>query len=380
MAEPIRVLQVFARMDRGGAETMIMNVYRHIDRSKVQFDFMVHTEEHCAYDDEIEKLGGHIYHIPRYTGKNHFQYKKKWKIFLNEHPEYHIIHGHMRSTAAIYLKIANRFGLTTIAHSHSTSSGKGISAVIKNMMQLPIRYEADYLFACSQKAGEWLFGKETTKKEKFYIINNGIDVEKYKFNPIIRQSMRNKFGIEDNQFLLGHVGSFSYPKNHEFLIDIFNEVHKKKPTSVLLLIGDGELRHSIEQKVENFGLENAVIFAGVRDDIPDLMQMMDVFVFPSHYEGLPVTLIEAQAAGLKCCISDVITKEIMITKMMKVIPLKENSILWADSILAYDIPFYRSIEKKKIIDAGYDVKSVVDWLSEFYIERQTSNTNWKILK
>ena len=376
----MRVLQVFARMDRGGAETMIMNIYRHIDRSKVQFDFMVHTEEHCAYDDEIEKLGGHIYTIPKYTGKNHFRYKREWKNFFKEHPEYHIIHGHVRSTAAIYLKIAKQFGLTTIAHSHSTSSGKGISAVIKNMMQLPIRYEADYLFACSQKAGEWLFGKKITKKENFCVIKNGIDVEKFKFNPIMRQSMRNKFGIKDNQLVIGHVGSFSYPKNHEFLIDIFNEVHKKNPTSVLLLIGDGKLRHSIEQKVENFGLENAVIFAGVRDDVPDLMQMMDVFVFPSHYEGLPVTLVEAQAAGLKCFISDVITKEIMITKMMKVISLKENSNLWADSILAYDIPFYRGIEQKKLIDAGYDVKNVVDWLTEFYIERQTSNTNWKTLR
>lgn len=367
MEKPIRVLQVFARMDRGGAETMIMNVYRHIDRSKVQFDFMVHTEDHCAYDDEIEKLGGHIYRIPRYTGKNHFQYKKKWKFFLNEHPEYHIIHGHMRSTAAIYLKIANQFGLTTIAHSHSTSSGKGIRAVIKNMMQLPIRYEADYLFACSQKAGEWLFGKETTKKENFYVIKNGIDVEKYKFNPIIRQRMRNKFGIEDNQFLIGHVGSFSYPKNHEFLIDIFNEVHKENPDSVLLLVGDGELREKVKKKVKEFGLMDSVIFTGVRDDVPDLMQAMDIFVFPSRFEGLGIVLIEAQAAGLKCFVSeDVVPNDVKISNLVHFIELNQAEKFWASNILDKNKILNRIEYNYCIYEAKYDVKRNTKDLEKFY--------------
>lgn len=370
MEEPIRVLQVFARMDRGGAETMIMNVYRHIDRSKVQFDFMVHTEDHCAYDDEIEKLGGHIYRIPRYTGKNHFQYKKKWKIFFNEHPEYHIIHGHMRSTAAIYLKIANQFGLTTIAHSHSTSSGKGISAVIKNMMQLPIRYEADYLFACSQKAGEWLFGKETTKKEKFYIINNGIDVEKYKFNPIIRQSMRNKFGIEDNQFLIGHVGSFSYPKNHDFLIDIFNEVHKEKQDSILLLVGDGALKNSIEKKVDLLELQDSVIFTGVRSDVSDLMQAMDAFVFPSHFEGLPVTLIEAQFSGLPCFTSSNVTNEAKITEQVEFIDLEQTARDWTKKILFVEKNYFRTDLDENIYKNKYDVKENTKQLERFYLQRR----------
>src|SRR5690625_2672586 len=152
MQKPNRILHVFGGMGRGGAETMVMNLYRKIDRSKIQFDFIVHTQNKCDFDDEIELLGGRIYRVPRYNGKNHFQYKRAWHKFLMNHPEYKIIHGHVRSTASIYLKIANSYGLITISHSHNTSSGKGFSAIVKNIFQYKIRYIADYLFACSQTA------------------------------------------------------------------------------------------------------------------------------------------------------------------------------------------------------------------------------------
>lgn len=361
---PIRVLQVFARMDRGGAETMIMNVYRHIDRSKVQFDFIVHTEDHCDYDEEIKKLGGKIFYIHRYTGKNHFQYKNEWKTFFKNHPEYHIIHGHVRSTAAIYLKIANQFGLVTIAHSHSTSSGKGIAAVVKNIMQFPIRYEADYLFACSKKAGEWLYGKKAPQKENFFVIKNGIEVEKYQFNPITRQRAREEFGIKDSQLVVGHVGNFTYPKNHEFLVDIFNEIHQEKPNSVLLLVGDGELKEKIEQKVAEYKLQDSVIFTGVRDDVPDLMQAMDVFVFPSHFEGFGIALIEAQMSGLLCyASSEGVPYETRITNLVDYISLKDNAFIWADNILRNKKTNSRT---EKIKTYMYDAKKNAKWIGLFY--------------
>jgi len=179
MSQPIRVLQVFAQMNRHGSESMIMSMYRNIDRSKVQFDFIVHTTDKCDYDEEIESLGGRIYSIPRYTGTNHFLYKKAWHNFLKQHSDYKIIHGHIRSTASIYLKIAKKYGLITIAHSHNTSSGAGFSAIVKNIYQYPIRYIVDYLFACSKSAGTWLFGERACRKDNFFILNNAIDTKKF---------------------------------------------------------------------------------------------------------------------------------------------------------------------------------------------------------
>ncbi|WAA12116.1 glycosyltransferase family 1 protein [Fervidibacillus halotolerans] len=365
MKEPIRILHVFAQMNRGGAETMIMNMYRHIDRSKIQFDFVVHTEEHCAYDKEIYELGGRIFRVPRYTGKNHLNYKKSWNQFFKMHPEYKIIHGHVRSTASIYLKIAKKYGVITIAHSHSTSSGSGLSAIVKNILQYPIRYIADYLFACSKDAGEWLYGKRACKKNNFYILKNAIDTKQYVFNESIRNIKRKEFKIE-NKFVIGHVGRFNIPKNHSLLIDIFKKVHDKNQNTVLMLVGDGELRPIIEKKVNELGLSDYVIFTGVRSDIPELLQATDVFVFPSLYEGLPVTLVEAQAAGLPCIISDTITDEVKITNLVEKLPLNLSAKEWAEKVLKYMNVYERKNTFEEIKTGGYDVNETAKWLEDFY--------------
>ena len=215
MSDPIRIIQVFAQMNRGGAETMIMNLYRMIERSQIQFDFIVHTNEECAYDNEIRSLGGRIYRVPRYNGKNHFEYIKSWNKFFKTHPNYKIIHGHVRSTASIYLKIAKKFGLVTIAHSHSTSSGTGFSSIVKNILQYPIRNIADYLFACSEQSGEWLFGKNASKRNNFVILKNSIDVKKFVFNERVRFEKRKELKIDD-KFVIGHIGRFIPSKNHKF--------------------------------------------------------------------------------------------------------------------------------------------------------------------
>ncbi|HWO77458.1 MAG TPA: glycosyltransferase family 1 protein [Bacillus sp. (in: firmicutes)] len=367
---PIRVLHVLGRLNRGGTETMIMNIYRKIDRSKIQFDFIVHTDDKCDYDDEIQELGGKIYSFPTYSGKNHFSYKYFWETFLKRHSEYSIIHGHMRSTAAIYLKIAKKFGLITIAHSHSTSSGNGFSAIVKNIFQYPIRYIADYLFACSENAGVWLFGANACKKENFFIINNAIDAKKFIYDRKTDLKLRRELGIE-GKFVIGHVGRFATPKNHEFLIEIFNSVHEKVENAILLLVGDGELRKSIEKKVIDLELQDNVIFTGKQSEIHKLLHTMDIFVFPSLYEGLGLVVIEAQASGLRCIVSDQIPKEAFITDLVDVISLKEKKDSWVKIIVnnaTSDNKNDRKNTYEQIKSSGYDINKTTKWLQNFYLE------------
>lgn len=364
----IRVLHVLGGLNRGGAETMVMNLYRNIDRSKVQFDFIVHTEDKCDYDDEIKSLGGRIYNIPKYTGKNHLHYKKAWSSFFEENPKYKIIHGHVRSTATIYLKVAKKYGLTTIAHSHNTSSGKGVSAIVKNILQHQIRYTAKFMFACSKTAGIWLFGYKACQKDNFYILNNAIDAEKFIYDEKKRMEKRKELQVED-KFIIGHMGRFHTQKNHNFLVDIFKQVHESEPNTVLMLVGEGDLRGSIEKKVNDLGLGNSVIFTGVRADIAELLQVMDVFVFPSLYEGLPLTVVEAQAAGLPCLISDKITAEVKIMDILTNISLEESVQSWAKKVLSYLNSFERKNTYLEIVKAGYDIKGTVNWLQEFYINQ-----------
>jgi glycosyltransferase involved in cell wall biosynthesis len=346
---------------------MIMNLYRYIDREKVQFDFVISTRDECDYTKEIESLGGRIYSIPRFNMYNAIKYPKAWHKFLSEHSEYKIIHGHLRSTASIYLKIAKRYGLITIAHSHNTSSGTGLPAIVKNILQRPIRYIADYLFACSEYAGVWLFGEEKCKKDNFFIVNNAVDAKKFIYNESIRLEMRKRLQIE-NKFVIGHVGRFHPAKNHEFLIDVFKELHKKNKQAILLMCGDGELRIKIEKKVSELGLEHCVMFTGVRADIPELLQAIDVFLLPSLYEGLPVSVIEAQGAGLPCIISDTISKEADITNLIEYFSLDNTIEEWADKILIYANGFKRRNTYDEIKSAKYDINDTVKWFEEFYSE------------
>jgi glycosyltransferase involved in cell wall biosynthesis len=372
MGEPIRILHILGSLNRGGAETMIMNLYRNIDRSKIQFDFVVHTANKCDYDDEIREMGGIIHNVPRYIGKNHFKYKKAWYELFESHPEYKIIHGHMRSTAAIYLKIAKKYGLVTIAHSHSTASrGNKLEQIFKNILQLPIRYTADYLFACSDEAAQWLFGKNVVNKDNYKVIKNAIDVEKYIFNDYVRKRIRKVLNFED-KFIVGHVGSFSHPKNHKFLIEIFHQILNHNHNSILLLIGDGELRLKIKRIVAELGLTESVIFTGIRPDIPELLQAMDILVFPSLFEGIPVTLVEAQAAGLKIIAADTITEEVALTDLVRFISLKQPASYWADNVLYYINGYERRNTFYEICKADYDVEKNSKWLEEFYINEYKS--------
>lgn len=364
--KPIRILHVFARMDRGGAETMIMELYRNVDRSKIQFDFVVHTTDKCAFDEEILALGGKIHRIPKYSGKNHFKYKKKWNNLFSCYPEYKIIHAHVRSTASIFLKIAKKYGLITIAHSHSTSNGSGITAFFKNTLQKNITIYTDYLLAASEEAGEWLFGSNAIKKDNFFVLNNAIQTEKFIFNKDIREEVRKKLKI-NNKTVIGHVGNFKKEKNHTFLIDIFQEYHKINPNSILMLIGNGELEDTIKNKVREYELLDSVLFLGSRSDVAELMQAMDVFVFPSFFEGLGIVAIEAQAAGLPVLASKGVPNEAKITDIFQYSSLKNDEKYWAKQINGM-LEYTRKNKKNEIVQAGYDVNETAFWLEKLYLK------------
>jgi len=535
---PMRVLHVLGNTEAGGAQALIMNIYRRIDRTKIQFDFMVHTADKGAYDDEIIASGGRIYRIMPYRVINHMKYKNEWREFFksnNKNNDYAFVQGHMTSTASIYFKIAKKNKIKTIAHAHNTSSGKGLSAIIKNILQLPLKYSADYLFACSTAAAKWCFGtaggfmdkvvrilhsvgsmdrggQETLimnvyrnidrqklqfdflinnprkcdyedeinsmggiihriprrfpnyikhlsclddffrnnkqyntihqhtginlavstiigakkhklkkiiyhshcsnsekgviasifdliytpkikdyathyftcsdssathlfgnyiDKAKITLIKNGINTEHFVFDDSLRKQKKAELKI-GNRFAVGHIGRFATAKNHTFLIDIFAEIQKKIEDAVLLLIGEGELRGDIEKKIETLGLKDNVILTGVRSDISGLLCAMDVFLFPSLWEGLPVVLVEAQANGLHCIVSDTTTEEAKITDLIEYVSLDEKPSHWADKAVSFAKGYERRNTQDEITRAGFDIKEVAKSLEKFYLEETGS--------
>lgn len=365
----IRVLQVFGCMDRGGAESMIMELYRHIDRTKIQFDFVVHTSRKCAYDEEILSLGGRIFSVPSFRLSNYYSYKRSWIELISSHPEWNIVHGHVRSTASIYLSIAKKLSRYTIAHSHNTSSGKGLRSIIKNIFQKRIKHIADYFMACSEEAGVWLFGKAITESENYCVLKNAIDTSVFRYDSNEREKIRCKFGF-GSKIVVGHIGSYlSEQKNQSFLLDIFKSINEYETNSVLLLIGDGPLRKSIETKAKELGISNSVIFTGVQTNVNELIQAMDVFLFPSLFEGLPVTLIEVQSTGLPSVISDRVPRETIITNnLVTVKSLGDSADVWARHVLSR-IGEPRFSRTSEIIENGYDINTTSKWIEGFYLEK-----------
>lgn len=374
MKQPVRILHVLDGLGRGGAETMVMNLYRNIDRDRYQFDFAVCADEKGAFADEILALGGKIHKVPRLSIKSILSFKNTWIKLLREHSEYAIIHGHLRSSASIYLTLANRFDRITIAHSHSTSSGNGSTAAIKNILQLPIRRTADYMFACTQDAGVWLYGKKAVARNNFFVLHNAVDARAFAFDKKHRALVRQTMGLGD-ELVIGHVGSFISVKNHRFVIDIFEQVQRRNPKVVLLLVGDGGLRQQIAADIERRGLFANVIMTGDRADVSTLLQAMDVFVLPSKWEGLPVTVVEAQASGLPCLLSDTISGDAQITPLVSCLSLSDTPGVWANKLLALANGHVRQNMADTIINAGYDTAQTTKWLQEFYQHALKSRKN-----
>ena len=372
MKNAIHVLQVLGKLNTGGAETMCMNLFRNIDSTLVHFDFVVHTEENCAYNGEILKKGGKIYSAPAYRGYNTLNYYKWWNCFFKEHPEYQIIHSHFISAASIICVAAHNNKRIFITHSHSTSNGFGIKKVVKTILQFPLRYIADYWFACSLEAGEKRFGNLIINKPQFHIIYNAIDSKKFQYNAAIRERVRILFKLQKSCKLIVTVGRLSPVKNPEGIINLCLELRKKNENWKLLWVGNGELRDQINESISKNNLRNNIIMLGIRNDVNELLQAADAFILPSLWEGVSVATIEAQAAGLNCFLSDTISKDTDITGRCEFIPLNKWE-LWAK--LIFDKNDEHVNTRQRIIEAGYDIEATSKWLQDFYLDVYNERKN-----
>lgn len=342
----------------GGIESYIMNYYRNIDKTKVQFDFVnIYPNELC-FQNELESLGGKVYRVSSYY-KHPIKYIKELKkIIINN--KYEIIHCNMNSAVFLHPLIAAKMAKAkvVIAHSHNSSSDKGIlksflHAINKHFIPL----FANVYFACSNKAGKWFYSKKILNSDSYFVVKNAIDTNKFAFDHEIRINKRKELGITDNNTLLfGHVGRFNKQKNHTFLIDVFNEYHKKNKNSKLILIGIGPLKEEVECKVKNLKLVEDILFLGQRNDVNQLMFAMDIFVLPSLYEGLPLVGVEAQASGLSCILSDSVTDEIKISDNIEFVPLNDNVAKWCNSIDSLSIQNGRIDSLKSVKKFGYDIE------------------------
>lgn len=362
---PIRVAQIVGKMNNGGVETLVMNYYRYIDKSRVQFDFIFDSDSKNPPIKEIELLGGRAYSVTPY--KNIIKYIfQVYKLLKNN--KYEIVHSHLNTLSVFPLLAAFLSGTKIrIAHNHSTAVKGEPKTILKDLLKPFAKIFATHYFACSEYAGRWLFGDKCFDKGRVTIINNAIDLSRFTFNKSKRNLIRTRLGF-DNKLVIGHVGRVVYPKNHEFLIDIFEQIYKKNKNASLLLIGEGDLKPNIIEKIKALNLENAVTFLGIVKDVALLYQAMDTFVLPSLYEGFGMVAIEAQAAGIKVFCSQAVPKEVKVSDLVEFISLEKSAAYWADIILEN----YKSNKSVDYIEqvrkAGFDVEIEAEKLLNCYYD------------
>ena len=364
--QPIRIAQIIGKWVGGGVEAVVMNYYRHIDRNKIQFDFICDEDSTDIPYGEIKKLGGKVILIPPY--QKVFKYHKELKRVLKE-GNYRIVHSHINTLSVFSLFAAKRADVPIrIAHSHSTTNKKEKK---KNLLKQLLRpfskvFATDYM-CCSELSGRWLFGNKTYNKGKVYLLNNAIDLTKFKYDEKVRILKRKELGIKDNTLVIGHIGRFVAQKNHRFLIDIFNEIYKKNKNSLLLLAGQGPLMDEMKEKVNSLGINN-VMFLGQRNDVNELYQAFDVFLLPSLYEGLPVVGIEAQATGNLCYFSDDMTKETKILDSTVFMSLTNTAEEWADRLLENVKSFKKHDTTDEVSKYGFNIEEEASKLELYYME------------
>lgn len=366
-----RILQIMGSLKRGGLETFAMNMYRSIDRNEIQFDFLLTQVAGGDYEEEAKSMGANIYYMPA-RNKGYKAYRKALDIFFREHHDYIAIHEHISSLTSIDpAYYAKKYGIPVrIFHSHSSSIQKSlrlhwVHTILHYLNKPKVHSWATHYLGCSDKALDWAY-KYTGVRSKAIMVNNGIDSEKYIYNEAIRKDVRNELGIENDDFVIGHVGRFIPLKNQGFLVDILEELHKSIPTAKLMLVGEGETMDEVRAKAETKGLKKYTVFTGVRSDVMRLMQAMDVFVMPSWFEGLPVSLVEAQAAGLPVVASESISHDSDITGTILFKSINESADEWAKSIVKWKEKCGRSNNIEKIKKAGFDSKTSVEILKNIY--------------
>ena len=360
---PLRVLNLFVNMDRGGAETLVMNHYRHLDRSRVQFDFLVQRAHRGAYEDEIEALGGHIFRVPPLAPSSFLEHQAQLRAFFQGHPGYPIVHGHCSEVGCFAYREAARAGVRVrIAHAHLAPAGLDWKSLPRWFLKKLGNRWSTHAFACSEVAAAWLFGPG----HAYQPMANAIDTRLFRHDPERRLRTRSALDIAPTTAVLGHIGRFDPQKNHERLLSIFDSFSAMHPDSILLLVGSGALRPAMEARAEALGLVDKVRFLGTRDDTPALLDAMDAFLFPSRYEGLPVTVIEAQASGLPIVLSSSISRECDLTGALAFLPLATPDEIWAKAVLAAAQQGRAQEADRLVAAAGFDIEQGAQWLLDWY--------------
>lgn len=367
--EPIKVLYVYGGiMAHGGIETFMMNNFREMDSDKVHIDFVVHGNGMGIYDQEILEQGSKIYHVPIRSKNPLGNYKEIKNILLNN--DYLIVHSHMDAMNSWVLKIAEQCGVPIrISHSHNTDhlTNNKFKYALNEYAKSNIARHATHLMACSESAGRWLYGEKTVKNNEVTIVPNAISTEKYKFHLKHRTNIRREFNLKEKDIVIGHIGRFDYQKNHAMILDIFKEIVVNYPDAKLLLVGVGHLKSKIMSKIRDLNLTNNVIFTGNRNDVPALLSAMDLFLFPSLFEGLGIVLIEAQANGLPCLVSTTVPKEVEITNLVTYENLDEHPADWAKKALDIIDETNRNLDtSQQVKNAGYDINASAKKLEEYY--------------
>lgn len=342
-------------------ETFIMNVYRHIDRSVLQFDFLYHYNRPSFYDDEIVALGGRIYRLSVRQDNNFLRYARALNAFFAAHPEYGVIHGHYSGFGLWYNHYAKKHGVAVrIGHSHNTTAEKSLAGAADALLSAFFRYGVTHRLACGQAAGRALYGRRP-----FTVYPNGIELDRFAFSEEKRRAERARLGLREAA-VYGHIGRFTQQKNHSFLLDVFAELSRRQPSARLLLAGAGPLEAEARAKAGALGLAEKVLFAGLQKDTPALYCAMDCFLLPSLFEGLPVVLVEAQANGLPCFVSDTVSPEAALGTGLQFMPLGAGAAAWAECILA--APLERRDNRAALAAAGYDVADTARRLQALYLE------------
>lgn len=371
----IRVLQVIAGMNAGGMETMIMNYYRNIDRNKIQFDFLITAKEKCFYEDEINKLGGNIYRITA-RNVNFLKNRKELKAFFKNN-KYAIVEFHQGITYYYPLKMAKKYGVKTrIIHNHGIDRAFLKKYKIYNEIFAKRRISglATNYFSCSEEVNDQLFSNKILKSNNIEIVPNAIDIKKYRYNHTIREKIRKELNIEENTKVYGHIGTFTYPKNHKFLIEIFENISQKEEKSKLILIGNGTLKSDIKREIEEKGLQEKVTFLGIRKDIDMLLSAMDCFLFPSIFEGIPLTLIEAQSNGVPVIMSDTISERVLINSNCTRISLEDKEKWIEESIKTKKENELNRIKKNEnMAQTNFNINTQAKKLQEIYLKYAEEN-------
>ena len=356
--KPIRILHIVSELNQGGIENFILNVYRQIDKSKIQFDFIVHHKLTGCFEDEIEKLGGIVYHFSLLDDFNVFKYKRELNTFFREHKEYKVVHGHLASIGFIYFNIARKNGVDIrIAHSHGISAPKNLKGLIKSLFFKFYSRYSTIRFACSIPAGKYLFGDKS-----FEVIPNGVDFRRFHYNKDKRRLLKEKYGLLDT-FVIGHVGRFTVEKNHKFILQLFKKLLEDNQNIKLLLIGEGPLKKNIINKAKQMNIYDKIIFTGNRKDVENFYQIMDVFILPSLFEGLPVTGIEAQVSGLPAIFSSNVTTEVSIFN--RVFFLNINSTIeWKNKI---ELLMNENYNRDVYIESDFNIIKLAYKMQNYYI-------------